>query len=610
MDHRSKYSQPQMDYPAYDSPAVTHLKFRVPSGRGRRAGNPAAALTCNASESMMHLSSSAATRTDRHRADRKKSTGAVYTPTELALFLAEQAFEALRPVSSVRILDPACGDGELLLAAAEAARERNISVSALTGYDTDPEAISKARRRLGDRANVNLHCTDFLEMMAGNAGLFDDNVTNRFEFDLVISNPPYVRTQTLGTSITRALGQRYGLSGRFDLYQAFTAAMIDALRPLGAVGLLCSNKFLTNRAGFVMRELLRQKLMLTEIVDLGDTKLFDAAVLPVIISGFRSTENNGSVMFRSVYETKLPDDEQAEKVDSILGALSGRLYGFIFDGERNYLIREGVLDDTDDVSLPWNPIDDDTRLRLTHIRRRSLPSLKKFGKVRVGVKTTADEVFIRSDWDQLPDSLRPEKELLKPLITHHNINAWHSRPGDKMILYTHQDKAGKTVPIPLDDYPRAATYLNNHRNRLESRSYVIEAGRSWYEIWVPQKPALWPRRKVVFPDIADFPRFAIDESGAVVNGDCYWVAIDDPDIAEVIMAVGNSSFCTWFYDSACGNYLYAGRRRFMTQYIERLPVPDPTAGIADHIRGLRLAEKFDEIDDLIWKLVGLEKVTR
>jgi len=103
-------------------------------------------------------------------------------------------------------------------------------------------------------------------MMAGGAGLFDDNGPNRLGFDLVISNPPYVRTQTLGTSTTRALGRRYGLSGRFDLYQAFTAAMIDALRPLGAMGLLCSNKFLTNRAGFAMRELLRQKLMLTEIV--------------------------------------------------------------------------------------------------------------------------------------------------------------------------------------------------------------------------------------------------------------------------------------------------------------------------------------------------------
>lgn len=499
-----------------------------------------------------------------------------------------------------------------MLAASEAARARNIPVATLTGYDTDSEAIRKALRRLGNRPNVNLHCADFLEMVADNrrTRLFEDNEVNQLGFDLVISNPPYVRTQTLGTHVTRALGSRFGLTGRIDLYQAFTVAMIDALRPLGAMGLLCSNKFLTNQTGSSMRKLLRQELMLKEIIDLGDTKLFDAAVLPVIISGIRSTEeHNENVIFRSVYETKLSSNKNPEKVDSILDALSGRLSGFVFDGERNYIVREGVLDNTDS-NLPWNPIDRDTRMRLTHIRHRYLPPLKQFGKVRVGVKTTADEVFIRNDWKQLPDYLRPESELLKPLITHRNVNAWCSEPGDRMILYPHQEQAGKTVPILLENYPRAATYLKNHRNRLESRSYVTKAGRSWYEIWVPQKPALWPRRKVVFPDITDSPRFAIDESGAVINGDCYWMVVDDPNVAEVIMAVGNSSFCTWFYDSACGNYLYAGRRRFMKQYIERLPLPEPTAEIADLIRKLRLSNKFNDIDDLIWKLVGLEKITR
>lgn len=561
---------------------------------------------------MTPLPTNSVTRTERHRADPKKSTGAVYTPTVLAHFLANQTFDALQQDSPVRILDPACGDGELLLAASEAARARNIAVATLTGYDTDSKAVRKARHRLRNRSNVNLYCADFLEMTADNrrTSLFKNNDIDRLEFDLVISNPPYVRTQTLGTHITRALGRRFGLTGRIDLYQAFTVAMIDALRPHGAMGLLCSNKFLTNQTGISMRKLLRRELMLKEIIDLGDTKLFNAAVLPVIISGIRSTtESNKNVIFRSVYETKLPYNEKAQEVGSILEALSECLSGFVFDGERNYMVREGLLDNTDG-NLPWNPIDKDTRIRLTRIRKRHLPTLKQFGKVRVGVKTTADEVFIRSDWDKLPEPLRPESELLKPLITHHNVKAWYSKPGDRMILYPHQDHAGKTVPILLENYPRAAAYLNHHRNRLESRSYVTEAGRSWYEIWVPQKPALWLRRKVVFPDITDSPRFALDESGAVINGDCYWIVVDDPDVAEVIIAVGNSSFCTWFYDSACGNYLYAGRRRFMTQYIERLPLPEPTVEIAEQIRELRLSNRFNEIDDLIWKLVGLEKITR
>ncbi|MCY4456377.1 MAG: hypothetical protein OXB90_00325, partial [Acidimicrobiaceae bacterium] len=60
---------------------------------------------------------------------------------------------------------------------------------------------------------------------------------------------------------------------------------------------------------------------------------------------------------------------------------------------------------------------------------------------------------------------------------------------------------------------------------LEGRAYVIEGGRNWFEIWVPQKPALWTQQKIVFPDIADAPRFAIDRSGSIVNGDCYWMVV-------------------------------------------------------------------------------------
>lgn len=551
------------------------------------------------------------TRTERHRADPKKSAGIVYTPLELARFLADQAFDALGPEPSIRVLDPACGDGELLLAAAEAARTRGIAIEALVGYDTDEEAIRVAQGRLEGQPNVELYCEDFLELVAnanGQRGLFARGDVAQLEFDLVISNPPYVRTQTLGAGTAQALGRRFGLSGRVDLYQAFAVAMIEALRPEGALGLLCSNKFLTNRAGKAMRHLLHYQLHLTEIVDLGDTKLFEAAVLPVIVSGRRSqASGEGTAAFRSAYEVKASAAATAVEVESILAALSARVSGYVSDGERTFFVRVGILDDADDTDLPWNPIDEETRRRFVHIRREALPTLQEFGKVRVGVKTTADEVFIRSDWDQLPEDQRPEAELLLPLLTHRDIDPWQCRPGERRILYAHQDRAGRAVPMALEAYPRAAAYLESYRERLEARSYVIEAGRQWYEIWVPQKPGLWASRKLVFPDIAESPRFAVDESGAVVNGDCYWMAVEDPDIAEVLMAVGNSSYCTWFYDSACGNFLYAGRRRFMTQYIERLPVPKPTPAIADHVRELRAGERFAELDDLIWELVGLEK---
>src|SRR5690606_16185206 len=122
--------------------------------------------------------------------------------------------------------------------------------------------------------------------------------------------------------------------------------------------------------------------------------------------------------------------------------------------------------------------------------------------------------------------------------------------------------------------------LRAHEDRLRGRAYVTRAGRSWFEIWVPQRPALWRPPKIVFPDISEEARFALDTTGAVVNGDCYWISfagLPSPDVGYLMLAVANSRLGVRFYDTVCGNRLYARRRRWITQYVDRLPLPDPAS---------------------------------
>jgi len=76
----------------------------------------------------------------------------------------------------------------------------------------------------------------------------------------------------------------------------------------------------------------------------------------------------------------------------------------------------------------------------------------------------------------------------------------------------------KKITVNIDDYPNAKRYLEGHRIQLESREYLKKANRYWYEIWVPQNPALWKNRKIIFRDIVETPQFWLDESGAIVNG--------------------------------------------------------------------------------------------
>jgi len=79
------------------------------------------------------------------------------------------------------------------------------------------------------------------------------------EFDLLIANPPYIRTQVLGAEQTQFLRQNFGLKGRIDIYQAFLVAMKAVLNPNGVAGVIVSNRFLTTKGAGKFREIIHNQ---------------------------------------------------------------------------------------------------------------------------------------------------------------------------------------------------------------------------------------------------------------------------------------------------------------------------------------------------------------
>jgi SAM-dependent methyltransferase len=539
----------------------------------------------------------------------RKRHGRHYTPPELAGFLARRGAAHLRPGKRLRILDPACGDGELLLAAAAAAAERGHEVGELAGLDLDADAVGRARRRLaGVPAPVSLSVRDFTAAPGGEAPLG--------RFDLIITNPPYVRTQVLGAEVSRQLAARFQLQGRIDLTHAFVAAMRQLLAPGGVIALLCSNRFLSTRAGLNARQLLGSDYVLHEVYDLGDTRLFRAAVLPAVVVAARRGGRPGAASparFTRIYQAPA-GGAPARRYASVPAALAGGEDGRVAVGPRNFVIETGELV-RGDPRDPWRLGRGSDARWFADVMAGCWKTYGEIAKIRVGIKTTADAVFIRENWDDLPEHERPEPQLLLPLITHGDARAWRVSPAPAAkVLYPYDLTADRRRVLPLAGYPRAGAYLAGHEQRLRGRRYVADAGRAWYEIWVPQRPVLWGKPKLVFPDISERPRFAIDSSGAVVNGDCYWISCEDlpsVDLAYLMLAVANSSLGVRFYDIACGNRLYSGKRRWITQYVAKLPLPDPATvparRAAELARGLSGPEAaagsspaaLAELDDLI-----------
>ena len=133
----------------------------------------------------------------------QKLRGGYYTPGPIASFLASWAIRS----PADKILEPSCGDGNILTAAARRLMGLGAASDTLNqqlhSVELDPQEAAKASQRLHDlglplSTNNTIHVGDFFEHCQRH--LFGEQVLTlvlkeRQRFDVVIGNPPFIRYQ-------------------------------------------------------------------------------------------------------------------------------------------------------------------------------------------------------------------------------------------------------------------------------------------------------------------------------------------------------------------------------------------------------------------------------
>lgn len=495
-----------------------------------------------------------------------KANGVVYTPTDMAKYTAKQILKYgnIPEDGNVSVLDPAVGGGELLVSLIQELLPCAKAIHAV-GYETDPIAGKQTQDMLSSMfpsVTFEIRIEDFLVAAEeGRAG----------KYDFIIANPPYVRTQIMGSEKAQGIADKLTLAGRVDIYYAFLIYAEQVLKESGTAGFITSNKFMTIKAGTSVRNYMVSHYSIHHITDLGDTKLFNASVLPcIVVFSLGKTDNASNVRFTSVYQSK-ETNIKTESIQTVFDGIESDGYVELPD-KKLFWIQQGHLHSAEEDSL-WTLSSNANQEWLRRVESNTMMYFSQIGKIRVGIKTTADNVFIGDDWSGEKAAI----ELLKPLITHRNAGQIiPSSDSMWQVLYTHTVVNGKKTAFSLDDYPVSKAYLEKYYDQLSAREYLKKANREWYEIWVPQNPEAWSHKKIVFRDISEEPQFWYDDTGAVVNGDCYWIDIF-PDTLEPIiylaLAVANSSFIEKYYDVKFNTKLYSGKRRYQSQYVEEFPVP-------------------------------------
>ena len=116
-----------------------------------------------------------------------------------------------------------------------------------------------------------------------NIDFFDYPTKNKF--DTIIGNPPYVRFQDILPSTKNKFTSNL-FDGRTNLYQFFIEKCINHLNPQGELIFITPRDFLKATSSIKLNDFIFSNGTITDLIDLGDKKVFDGAQPNCIIWRF------------------------------------------------------------------------------------------------------------------------------------------------------------------------------------------------------------------------------------------------------------------------------------------------------------------------------------
>jgi len=414
------------------------------------------------------------------------------------------------------------------------------------------------------------------------------------QYDYIVGNPPYLRIQRVSPELREYYKKTYiSAKGRFDLYILFIERGLKWLKASGKLGFVTSNKFITSNYGKAIRQFILQHSTIEQIIDLADTRIFDVAVLPCIIilrkKNYRSKYSTpvrnftyGIAKGTSNHASESSDRNLMEiiakmKVEGINDAC------FQFGGNNTQIsVKLFHAKMPTHADKFWHFVPSDEQELIYKIKEVSTHTLNQLAaKIIVGLKTNADDVFANPMTEEFIQKNEFELELIHPLLRGTNVQRWsitwtgQEVSKDTYILYPHIEQNGKVNPIQLEKYPRAKNYLLSSRDVLERRTYLLESGRKWYEIWVHQSPGDFVRNyKLVTPDITTRNNFALDTNGYFCLGSCFVIILKDEtdEHYKYMLGILNSKVLEYFHKRTSSTFIYAGRYRYWTSYMIDYPI--------------------------------------
>ena len=392
-------------------------------------------------------------------------------------------------------------------------------------------------------------------------------------FDLVVGNPPWVRSEDVAATARARLSRRYrwwrasgtGYGNKPDIAVAFLERSFELAAPGGVVAMLVPAKIASARYACLARHALASTTTLHAVADLTTDAgaAFDATVYPMAIVSSKANPPAVHEVRTSLTVTGTPVIQQGE--------LAG--------------------------GGPWILVKSELREILAALVARH-PRLGEMFVCHLGLKTGANGIFLNP-----PEHL--EAEVLRWAVRGRDVAAFGCQPQVR-LLWTHDctGRPRKTLPHA------AAQYLQAHETELRARKDFTRD-----PVWtVFRVQTAIARYRVVWADVARKLAAAAlttaDDLRQVPLNSCYVVAVPSTSAAECLAAGLNS---TWLRAAAQLSAVPAagGYSRFNARTIAELPLPasatnDPMLSRLAR-EGRSGADVQGRLDSLMAKHLGISR---
>jgi type I restriction-modification system DNA methylase subunit len=577
----------------------------------------------------------------------RKEQGIYYTPTWVVDYIVKFAIEeALKRKGAkpdkLRILDPACGSGTFLLRAFDhLMRARNptgVSVQArfdpetserlvglrtsvltenLFGVDLDARAVEIAQLNLMIRAAESRHRLPTLErnVRVGNSVIADVSADARaFDwpkafpeamkeggFDVVVTNPPYVRIQNLGEAEAAYLGQRFKADWNFDLYTTFVQQAWELLRDGGIAGFILPNKWINSNYGESLRAFLGDRGAILRLMDFRYYQVFEGATTYTCLLFLRKGKKATKFVYGALTEginpaaTRLVSDEQFVPSEVSTPRPAGPPWTLVPSAQRPLF----------------------ERLDKVPQRLRDVAE-----SIFVGLQTSADDVYLVSVKSEkggvasvengFEDGVHSiETAILKPLLKSGDMQRWHLAWKELSLIFPYVEENGKVRGITETEiakaYPLARDYFAQYAEVLKSRENGKGRNRPNWHLYLYNKSLdKFPLPRIFTPNLSPHGSFSFDGGGryAFVGGvgGGYGIVLKDRSEKSFFYVLGVlNSRPVEFYHHLVSSPFQGGWFSNARQYIEPLPIPDGTPEFRSEIAKVakELAETYVRLRDAV-----------